>query len=327
MVGEEQMIMQSLQRLGELLPRDVISLRGLGRAAIEAVFRAAQCLERAAAASYARTLKGKIGVVMFYQPSTRTRLNFESAILRLGGAVTGFADAKTTRAGDYYQESLDDVIRFSGELGDILVLRHFDTGAAQRAAAMSPVPLISAGDGYNEHPTQGLGDLWTMHKLLGGLDGATIALVGDANIRSLKSIIFGLAAFRPRKLILVPPPLKEVPKVTADSLNDAGIPWEIGDDVNGLVSTVDLIETIGIRHPNHNAPIDQSKDEKATPERYRLKRAAFEKSGRAAWILHPGPRSDEIENAIDALPQARYFEQARNGLFVRMALIGAMLSR
>jgi aspartate carbamoyltransferase catalytic subunit len=320
-------LQEALENAVHRLPTHVTSMHELDRGAIEAVFDLAGELSEADPSAYHRLLEHKVVGVMFYQPSTRTRLNFEAAIARLGGGRIGFSDVKTTRAGDYYQETLEDVVSFTGAIADVLVLRHFETGAAARARAVSPVPLINAGDGYGEHPTQALGDLWTMHRLLGGLDGAAIGLLGDLSIRSLRAITIGLSRFAPSRVLVLPPPGKDVPAEARETLRASRVPWEECADVGEMLARADLVETIGVRHPDHSLPNDRSADASTTPSKYRIDAGAIAAAGRCRHILHPGPRTDEIAVDVDRLPHARYFEQARNGLFVRMALLATAARR
>jgi aspartate carbamoyltransferase catalytic subunit len=272
-------------------------------------------------------LRGKVVGTMFYQPSTRTRLNFHAAAQRLGAGIIGFSDPMTTRAGDYYQESVEDVIAFTSVLCDLLVLRHNETGISKRAVEFASVPLISAGDGYNEHPTQALGDIFTMHRLLGGLEGKYIGFVGDLSIRSLRAILIGMRHFAIRKYLFLLPPDKEVPQDAVDLLRTHRQLWELVPDVDCMLEHADIIETIGVNHPNHNLSKDTIGVKVETPDRYRLSRAKVERHQRFVPILHPGPRTDEIDPDTDSLPHAQYFEQARNGMWMRMALISTLLRK
>jgi len=179
------------------LPPNIVDMYELSDRAIRTVFALAERLSATPPRVALNTCRGRIVATLFYQPSTRTRLNFESAAQRLGASVVGFSDPATTRAGDYYRETLEDVIRFTSELVDLIVVRHHETGAAARAGRVSSVPVISAGDGYGQHPTQALGDIWTMTRCLGDLRQARIGMLGDVHIRSLKAISIGLGTLEP----------------------------------------------------------------------------------------------------------------------------------
>jgi aspartate carbamoyltransferase catalytic subunit len=318
-------LMESIENLSTVIPKHIISMKDLNRSALEYFFDVAHQFSKLEPHLVCDLLTGKVAGTMFYQPSTRTRLNFHSALQRLGVSVIGFSDPATTRAGDYYRESLEDVVAFTGQLCDILVLRHNETGAAQRAVNVSPVPLISAGDGYNEHPTQALGDIWTMHKELNGLDRKVIGMIGDLAIRSLRSITIGLSEFNIKKLLFLLPPGMQVPSEIEDLLKNKNITWELVDQVDELLNKADLIESIGVRHPNHNLKFHASLEGATTPKKYLLTSEVIRKNKRYIPILHPGPRTDEISCDVDKLDNAAYFRQANNGMWMRMAIISGLL--
>jgi aspartate carbamoyltransferase catalytic subunit len=187
------------------------------------------------------------------------------------------------------------------------------------------VPVVNAGDGYNEHPTQALGDVWTMHRALGGLDGATIGLVGDVSIRSLRAISLALSRFRLERLLLLPAPGTVCPPEVAAVLDERGIAWQYVDDVADLLRDADAVETIGVRHPDHHLPRQEEVDwNRETPRRFRIDRALIEALGTDVPILHPGARKDELATDVDDLPNALYAEQVRNGLWQRMAVLARL---
>ena len=157
-------------------------------------------------------LKAKTLVTAFYQPSTRTRLAHESAMLRLGGSVTGFSDAKMTRAGDFYQESIKDTVHMLEFYGDVIVMRHFQQGAPAEAARWSSVPVINAGDGWGEHPTQVLTDLYTIWKEKGRLDGLNFLLIGDMRMRTMHSISYAMSQFNIQATYIAPPEMALTPE-------------------------------------------------------------------------------------------------------------------
>ncbi len=176
--------------------KDILTLKGYSKEDIELVFEVAKKMEPIVLnRSRTSLLADKVLGLSFFQSSTRTRISFESAMVRLGGAYVGFADAKTTRAGDYYTESLEDVIRMMDCYADFIVIRHHQDLAPARAAEVSEAPIINAGDGYNEHPTQGLLDMYTILRTKGTLDGLKIAIIGDMNMRVLHSLPLGLAHY------------------------------------------------------------------------------------------------------------------------------------
>lgn len=306
-----------------LAVRHHISVRHLTRADVERMFRLATALEALPVAARREILEGRVVALAFYQPSTRTRSAFESGVLRLGGGVTGFADVRTTRAGDYYQESLEDVILNLAALTDGVVLRHHESGAAARAAAVSPVPVVNAGDGYNEHPSQGLGDVWTMHRALGGLEGRTIGLLGNPSIRSLHSISILLAQFPVRRVVYLPAPRTSVPEDVTQLFAAQGVDWDLVTSSAELVQACDLVETIGVNHPNHNASHQAAEGEppQGTEEHYRVTASILRQHGPGTVILHPGPRTDELSTDVDALPEAFYLPQVTWGMWMKAAMV------
>ncbi|WP_328956965.1 hypothetical protein [Kitasatospora purpeofusca] len=306
-------------------PRHLISVKEIDGARAHRFFDLAEALRALPAEECAGLLARRTVATAFYQPSTRTRIAFEAAAAKLGAARVGFADVKTTRAGDFYQESLEDVVRNLGSLVDALVLRHFESGAAARAAAVSPVPVVNAGDGYNEHPSQALGDVWTMHQLLGGVEGARIGLLGNPSIRSLHSIGFVLAALSPAEVVFLPAPGTEVPEDTRKLFEANGVRWSVAEHVADLLAGCDLVETIGTRHPDHNLAHDRQSVPEQTPERFRIDAALLRRVGREVPILHPGPRTDEIDTDVDALPVAQYLPQVTSGMWMKAAMLAHVL--
>jgi aspartate carbamoyltransferase catalytic subunit len=305
------------------LPRHLITLTELKRGDIQNLIGLADALREAP--DLARGLgAGRVLGVLFFQPSTRTRLNFESAMARIGGSSTGFASPDVTRAGDFYQETLEDVVTFTAQITDVLCLRHPETYASRRGALASSVPLISAGDGYNEHPTQGLGDIYTMWRLLGALTDRSIGLLGNTNVRSLKSIVAGLSRLGVGEIVFLLPPDGNLAPASAAIMEETGTPYRFVDHVDELLRSCDLIESIGTRHPNHEIAHDQPVPA-VTDQRFRITAERLRSLPKAPPILHPGPRTDEIDIDVDSWPQAQYFEQARNGLWMRAAILACAL--
>ncbi|MFG6459716.1 hypothetical protein [Roseateles sp. BYS96W] len=314
-----------------LLPPNIIDMHELSAPAIRAVFELADSLRSLPPDQAVQLQPGRVVSTLFYQPSTRTRLNFDAAAQRLGASVVGFCDPATTRAGDFYQESLEDVVRFTSELVDLVVLRHHETGAALRAASCSSVPVISAGDGYGQHPTQALGDIWTMCGILGELRNRRIGMVGDVNIRSLKAISIGLSTLNVGELVYLLPKGAVFPEVVVRTLDEKRIPFRFVEHIDEMLSSVDLVETIGVNHPNHNSARDtRMRSTNVCVDDgswYRIDAAAAQRHhGHMPPVLHPGPRTDELSVDFDTHPGAHYFEQARCGMWVRMALIAALLN-
>lgn len=273
-----------------------------------------------------KELAGKTMSVLFMQPSTRTRISFESAMLKLGGHVTGAADIKSTRAGDFFQESLTDTVQVFAELTDILVIRHFIDEAAKQAALVCNIPIINAGDGENEHPTQALGDLWMMYEILHGLDGKTIALVGSLKNRTYRSFLYLCRHFKLKKLVLLLPPDETVPPYAVTLLSEAGIAYEVVENILDCIAKSDIIELIPVYLPDYNVSSDNSTLKQTLADHYILNRNKLLKANPSIPILHPGPRMAELSTDIDDLSNFRYFEQVRYCAYMRMAILNELLS-
>jgi aspartate carbamoyltransferase catalytic subunit len=269
----------------------------------------------------ARPLGGLILATIFYEPSTRTRLSFESAMMRLGGQVISTENAREFSSA-IKGETIEDTVRIVESYADAIVIRHYEQGAARRAAAVSSMPIINGGDGPGEHPTQALLDLYTIRHELGRIDGIKIALVGDLRFgrtaRSL-SLLFRLTSGA--ELIFVSPP--EVP-MGADiraALDEAGVRHREETDLAKVLPEVDVVYQTRIQ-----------KERFATPEEYAaakgvyiLDQPAFDALQPDAIVMHPLPRVDEIATAVDRDPRAAYFRQAKNGVYIRMALLASVL--
>src|SRR5210317_729030 len=212
--------------------RDILSLKDFERNEFMHLFEIADRLEPIARERRnTDLLKHKTLVTAFYQPSTRTRLAHEAAMLRLGGRVNGFSDAKMTRAGDFYQESIKDTVHMLEYYGDVIVMRHFQQGAPHEAALWSSVPVINAGDGWGEHPTQVLTDLYTITKEMGSVDGKTIVAIGDHRMRTMHSIGYALSQFDAEMVILAPEEMSPTEEFLAE-LDAMGTRWRIAEHID-----------------------------------------------------------------------------------------------
>jgi aspartate carbamoyltransferase catalytic subunit len=316
---------------GPGLPRHIVSMHDFSRPMVEHCFSTASQIERAPPASYAHLARGRCMGVMFYQQSTRTRLSFESAMLRIGGHVIGFADPTTTRAVGFYEETLEDVVRFTAEMADLLVLRHTETGAAAVAASVSAVPVINAGDGYGEHPTQALGDLYHIFKHFGRIDGLTIGIVGHLGWRAHRSLVVGLSLFGVR-LVVLEPPGATVPRDIETVLAQRRVPHELAENIDDVLQHADIVTTLGVHHADFHAEFGDEKKLSAkqsspTPRDFFISADAVARLNRVVPIMHMGPIADHIDRALDSLPQAHYFKQARDGVWMRAALLSVMLSK
>lgn len=296
--------------------RDIISIRDITREEIEHVLKTAEKLEHKKNAS---TLNGKILVTLFFDPSTRTRLSFIAAMKRLGGQVIGFSDAKTSSAAK--GETIADTVRIAEGYGDVIVIRHPLEGSARLAAEYAKVPVINAGDGANQHPTQTLLDLYTIKKKLGKIDGLKIALVGDLKYgRTIHSLVQALEKYKGVTAYLVSPPELRMPQEMADAAKKR-MDIREEDSLDKIIGGLDVLYVTRIQKERFPDP-QEYETVKGT---YRIEPGLLEKAKKSMMLLHPLPRVDEISPDVDALEQACYFEQAKNGVPVRMALLALVL--
>jgi aspartate carbamoyltransferase catalytic subunit len=301
--------------------RHVLESQQFSRALLEELFeRADQVREEPHRA--AGRLQGRIMAALFYEPSTRTRLSFESAMLRLGGRTIGTDNAREFSSAAK-GETLEDTIRIVAGYADVIVLRHHEEGAARRAAAVSDVPVINAGDGKGQHPTQSLLDLYTIRDELGHVDGVRVAMVGDlANGRTARSLAYLLSKYRDVELWFVAPPPVAMGRDIKDHLDERGVRWHETGDLDAVLPQVDVVYQTRIQR-------ERFEDEaayRAVSGVYVIGRRAMELLGPHAIVMHPLPRLDEVDPAVDADPRAAYFRQARNGVHIRMALLDVVLS-
>jgi aspartate carbamoyltransferase catalytic subunit len=307
--------------------RDILSLKGFERAEFDHVFSVADELEPIARERRnTDLLTGKTLVTAFYQPSTRTRLAHESAMIRLGGQVTGFADAKMTRAGDFYQESIKDTVHMLEYYGDVIVMRHFQQGAPQEAAKWSSVPVINAGDGWGEHPTQVLTDLYTVQRELGTVDGLTFVCIGDMRMRTMHSIGYALTQFDAEMIAIAPPEMSLTDEFKAE-LAEQNLVVREADHVLDVIGEADVI----YMEPVVQADYTKGRDERGaeiptTPDNYRVTRELLAEAAKpGAIILHSLPRMDELPEDVDGTRHARYWQEAYYGVVMRMALLALVL--
>ena len=306
--------------------RDILSLKDFGR---EEYFRIFEVADRLA--PYARDrrntdlLTHKTLVTAFYQPSTRTRLAHEAAMHRLGGHVLGFSDAKMTRAGDFYQESIKDTVRMLEFYGDVIVMRHFQQGAPHEAAKWASIPVINAGDGWGEHPTQVLTDLYTILGEKGRLDGLKFLLIGDMRMRTMHSISYAMTQFDIDAFYVSPPDMSLTDEfkeeITALNLNFREI-----EHVEEAIEEVDVIYMEPVVQPDYTKSRDErTGDVGMTPANYKVTKDLMRRAKQDAIILHSLPRMDELPADVDDTKHARYWIEAYNGVVVRMALLALIL--
>ncbi len=268
-----------------------------------------------------RNMEGQVLATLFYEPSTRTRLSFETAMHRLGGRVITVADPKTSSAAK--GESLPDSIRTVEGYADIIVIRHPRKGAAQEAADAAIIPIINAGDGTGQHPTQALLDIYTIRREKGTLEGLTVALAGDLkNGRTVHSLVYLLARFGTR-LILVSPPELAMPAAIVTELRAGGTELSESADLAGAMRDCDVVYVTRIQRERFEDPAEYDRLKGS----YVIDMAAVRQSKAGITIMHPLPRINEIAVEVDGYEGAAYFRQAANGVPIRMALLALLAGR
>lgn len=268
-------------------------------------------------------LGGRIMATLFYEPSTRTRLSFESAMLRLGGQVVGTENARDFSSA-VKGETLEDTVRIVGGYADCIVLRHSEEGAAARAAVVAPVPVINAGDGPGEHPTQALLDLYTISDELGRLHDLHVVLVGDlANGRTVHSLAQLLSMYPGLRLTLVAPGRVRMGDQLISNLRQRGVRVEHDEDLMHAVGEADVVYQTRIQTERLSEPWLEADAER---QRFAITPQVMRALPGGAIVMHPLPRVGEIDPEVDSDPRAAYFRQARNGVPVRMALLSRVLT-
>jgi len=283
------------------------------------LFDRARRMERIAARGGTLDYQDRIMATLFYQPSTRTRFSFEAAMYRLGGKVLS-----TEQAGSFSSEvegeQLEDTIRILGSYSDVIVIRHTQAGGARRAAQVSPVPVINAGDGNGgQHPTQALLDLYTIYRER-PIEGLSIAFIGELDRgRTARSLAYLLSKFERVKIFFVSPAEMQMKPDILEHLDEHDVWFAQEQDAARVLPEVDVVYQTRIR-PERMA-------DRGAHGGYTIDARVLETMKRDALILHPLPRTVEIDKAVDADPRAKYFTQATNGLYVRMALLTMLLDR
>ena len=269
---------------------------------------------------YSHACDGKILATCFYEPSTRTRLSFESAMTRLGGRVIGFSDAASSSASK--GESVSDTIRIISCYADICAMRHPKEGAPMVAAERSGIPVINAGDGGHQHPTQTLTDLLTIRSLKGSLSGFTIGLCGDLKFgRTVHSLIHALVRYDNIRFLFISPEELRVPDYITDMLKGKGIPYQEVIRLEDVMPELDLLYMTRVQKER----FFNEEDYVRLKDFYILDAAKLSRARDDMLVLHPLPRVNEISVEVDDDPRAAYFKQAQYGVYVRMALILTLL--
>ena len=269
---------------------------------------------------FAHVCDGRILATAFYEPSTRTRLSFEAAMLRLGGKVIGFSDAGSSSAAK--GESVSDTIKVISQYADICAMRHPKEGAAYVAASKSEIPVINAGDGGHQHPTQTLADLMTIRSMHGKLGGFKIGLCGDLKFgRTVHSLINALVRYEGISFVFISPPELKVPDYITEMLNEMNIPYTEVIKLEDVIADLDMLYMTRVQKER----FFNEEDYVRLKDFYILTKEKMNLAGKDMLVLHPLPRVNEISVEVDEDPRACYFKQVKYGMYVRMALIMTLL--
>ena len=300
-----------------LYQRHIISISDLNREELEMVVKVAGDLKRT---PRHELLKNKVVASCFFEASTRTRLSFETAVQRLGGTVIGFDDGGNTSLAKK-GETMADSVRIITSYVDAFVMRHPKDGAARLASENSSVPVINGGDGSNQHPSQTLLDLFTIHETQGKLDGLTLAFVGDLKYgRTVHSLAQALALFN-CKFYFIAPEALAMPDYICEQLDAHGIEYQLAASIEEVVPELDILYMTRVQKERFDETEFQHLKSK-----YKLDASMLEGAKPNLKVLHPLPRIDEIATDVDATPHAYYFQQAQNGVFARQALLALVLN-
>jgi aspartate carbamoyltransferase catalytic subunit len=283
------------------------------------LFNRSRGMERVVARGGTLDYQNKIMATLFYQPSTRTRFSFEAAMHRLGGRVLSTEHARSFSS-EIEAEQVEDSIRIIGSYSDVIVIRHHEEGGARRAAQVSPVPVINAGDGNGgQHPTQALLDLYTIYRER-PLDGLSVAIIGELDKgRTARSLAYLLAKFERVKIFFVSPPELQMKPDILEYLDEHSVHYQLESEIESVIGEVDVVYQTRIRP-------ERVPDARGLA-RFAINSAVLRKMKSDAMILHPLPRTVELDKTVDDDPRALYFRQAVNGLYVRMALLTMLLDK
>ena len=303
----------------------VIESQQFDRELLEVVFQTADQMKADLLGErrFARSLDGRIMASLFYEPSTRTRFSFESAMLRLGGAVITTENAREFSSAAK-GESLSDSTRIMNGYADVIVMRHNEAGSAARASEISCIPVINAGDGAGQHPTQALLDMYTIMDAFPEKNSLKIAMVGDLRYgRTVRSLSYLLTKYENVEIIFVSPPVCKMEGDIKAYLDKNNVPWREETDLAEVAPEVDCVYMTRIQKERFHDP----EDYKTAAGRYILTPERVRTMKPDAIIMHPLPRVDEIPKEVDDDPRAQYFQQAMNGLYIRMALLYLLLKK
>lgn len=301
----------------------VLGAKQFDRDELDRLFATAREMEDVVSAGGDNRLAGQIMTTLFFEASTRTRLSFEAAMHRLGGNVIGTENAaqfSSTIKG----ETLEDTIRIITGYSDVIVMRHTEIGAAKRAAQVAGIPVINAGDGAGEHPTQSLLDAYTINKEFGRIDGLKIAMVGDlAYGRTVHSLSYMLANYQDVMVYYISPENVQIPVYVKQFMDEKGIRYQETNDLEAVADNVDVVYQTRIQKERFPSIEEYQK----AVGKYIIDGALMDRMRKDAIVLHPLPRAGEIAEEVDADPRAAYFRQAVNGLYIRMALLAKCLGK
>ncbi len=297
--------------------RDVISVLDFSKEDIEYLFK---LTDHYLSNGYKEVLRGKVMAVAFFEPSTRTRLSFEAAMSRLGGSVIGFSSEEGTSVAK--GEKFIDTIRMLDSYADVIVVRHRYEGSAKLAAEVAEHPVINAGDGRNEHPTQALLDLYTIYRLRGDVSSLVIGLIGDLKYaRVVNSFLYILTIFKPKKVYLISHPLLRLREDVRRFVESRNVKIEEVFDINEVLSELDVLYVTRIQKERFPDPLEYEKVKNA----YRVTAEITKRCKDDLMILHPLPRVDELDRSLDNTKYAVYFKQASFGVPLRAALLTLIL--
>jgi aspartate carbamoyltransferase catalytic subunit len=296
------------------MPKHLIRSQQIDRQLIDLLFSRAVELELNPTS---KIMDGRIMATLFYEPSTRTRLSFESAMIRMGGQVLTTENAREFSSAAK-GENIEDTIRVVQNYCDVIVLRHHEAGTAKRAAAVSSVPVINAGDGPGQHPTQALVDLYTIQRELGPVDGLTVAMVGDLlNGRTVRSLCYLLSKYRDVTVVMVSPPQVRMKDDIMEHLKESGVRTIVTDKLEDALKVSDVVYQTRVQKERFDDPDEYA----AVSGKLVIDSAAMSMMKQKSIVMHPLPRLQEITQEVDSDPRAAYFRQASRAVPVRAAIL------
>jgi aspartate carbamoyltransferase catalytic subunit len=299
------------------MPKSLVSIHDFSKDELLYIVKQAAIFEK----DHRPVLKGKVVATIFFEPSTRTRLSFETAANRLGARVVGFSDADNTSVSK--GETLKDTILMISNYADLIVMRHPKEGSARYASEISRAPIINAGDGANQHPSQTLLDMYSIQKTQGRLDNLTITMVGDLKYgRTVHSLLLAMSHFNTRFKFIAPPELR-MPDEYKQYLAERGLSFTEHTELAENINAADILYMTRVQRERFSDPIEYERVKNV----YVLRNSLLKDTKSTMKILHPLPRVNEISADVDNNPKAYYFEQARNGVYARMAIIHYLIGR